>query len=165
MGVDERVQVSASRRIAAPAAEIFQVLVDPENHPVLDGSGMLRPTSDQPVLGRVGDTFTMAMYLPDLGDYLMLNRVIAFERDRLIVWEPTPGDWVASRNAGLPIGAPQGYNWGYRLQPGGEATLVTEIFDCTEADQSIRDAVHDGQDWIPAIQQSLTRLATLVERA
>jgi hypothetical protein len=115
------------------------------------------------VLGRVGDTFTMAMYLPDLGDYLMLNRVIAFERDRLIVWEPTPGDGVASRNAGLPVGAPQGYNWGYRLQPDGEATLVTEIFDCTAADQSIRDAVQDGQDWIPAMRQSLTRLAALVE--
>jgi uncharacterized protein YndB with AHSA1/START domain len=163
MGVDGRVQASASRRIAAPAAEIFLVLTDPVNHPVLDGSGMLRPTSDQPVLGRVGDTFTMAMYLPDLGDYLMLNRVIAFERDRLLVWEPTPGDGVASRNAGLPVGAPQGYNWGYRLQPDGEATLVTEIFDCTAADQSIRDAVQDGQDWIPAMRQSLTRLAALVE--
>jgi hypothetical protein len=31
------------------------------------------------MLGRVGDTFTMAMYLPSIGDYLMLNRVIAFE--------------------------------------------------------------------------------------
>jgi uncharacterized protein YndB with AHSA1/START domain len=165
MDIDERVQVSASRRIAAPAAEIFQILADPAKHPVLDGSGMLRPTPDQPVLGQVGDTFTVAMYLPDLGDYLMLNRVIAFERDRLIGWEPTPGDEVASRNAELPIGASQGYNYGYRLQPDGEATLVTEIFDCTEADQSIRDAVRDGQGWIPAMQQSLTRLATLVERA
>jgi hypothetical protein len=37
------------------------------------------------VLGRVGDTFTKAMYLPALGDYLMLNRLIAFEHDRRIL--------------------------------------------------------------------------------
>jgi hypothetical protein len=35
---------------------------------------------------------------------------------------------------------------------------------CTQADQSIRDAVQDGREWIPAMQQSLARLATLVER-
>ena len=60
---------------------------------------MLAPSPDRPVGGRVGDTFTMAMYLPALGDYLMLNRVIAFEHDRRISWEPTPGDAVAAQNA------------------------------------------------------------------
>ena len=45
----------------------------------------------------------MAIYLPCSAN-LMLNRVIAFEHDRRIVWEPTPGDAVASQNAELPIG-------------------------------------------------------------
>jgi uncharacterized protein YndB with AHSA1/START domain len=159
-----RAQVSVSRSIAAPAAKIFQVLADPANHPALDGSGMLRATSGQAVPSRVNDTFTMAMYLPELGDYLMLNRVIAFEQDRRITWEPTPGDVVASRNAGLPIGGSQGYSWGFRLQPDGETTIVTEVFDCTEADQGIRDAVENGQTWVPAMRTTLDRLAAIVEQ-
>jgi hypothetical protein len=163
MNLSGRVQVSVSRSIAAPAAKIFQVLADPANHPALDGSGMLREAPGQPVPSRAGDTFMMAMYLPELGDYLMLNRITAFEQDRRIAWEPTPGDAVASRNAGLPPGTSQGYNWGYQLQPDGDATIVTQLFDCTEADRSIRDAVQDGQSWVPAMHQTLERLAAMVE--
>jgi hypothetical protein len=163
MDLNERVQVSASRSIAAPAAKIFQVLADPASHPALDGSGMLRAAPDQPVPGRAGDTFTMGMYLPELGNYLMLNRIIAFEQDRRIAWEPTPGDAVASQNAELPVGASQGYSWGFQLEPDGDATIVTELFDCTEAAQGIRDAVEDGQSWVPAMHQTLERLAAIVE--
>ena len=163
MAPSGRVQVSVSRSIAAPAARIFQVLADPANHPALDGSGMLRAAPGQGALGRVGDTFTMAMYLPELGDYLMLNRITAFEQDRRIAWEPTPGDAVASRNAGLPVGASQGYSWGFQLEPDGGATIVTEVFDCTEADQVIRDAVEDGRSWVPVMHQTMERLAAIVE--
>jgi len=138
------------------------MLADPANHLALDGSGMLRGSQDHPVLGRVGDTFTMAMHLPAIGDYVMLNRVIAFEHDRRIAWEPTPGDAVASRTAELPIGASQGYSWGFQLQPDGDMTIVTEIFDCTEAARGIRDAVQDGQAWTQAMGQTLERLAALI---
>jgi hypothetical protein len=161
MNLNGRVQVSVSRSIAAPAAKIFQVLADPANHPALDGSGMLRAAPDQPVLSQVGDTFAIAMYLPAIGDYLILNRVIAFDQDRRIAWEPTPGDAAASRTAELPIGTSQGYSWGYQLTPDGDATIVTEKFDCTEAARVIRDAVEDGQTWIPAMHQTLERLAAL----
>jgi hypothetical protein len=163
MVFDERVRVSVSRSIAAPAAAIFLMLADPANHPALDGSGMLRAAPDQPAPSGVGDTFTMAMYLPGLGDYLMLNRIIAFELDRRIAWEPTPGDATAARNAELPVGTAQGYSWGFHLQPDGDTTIVTEHFDCTEADQAIRDAVDDGREWIPAMQETLERLAAAVE--
>src|ERR1700722_8561624 len=94
MNLSGRVQVSVSRSIAAPAAKIFQVLADPANHPALDGSGMLRAAPGQAAPNRVGDTFTMSMYLPELGDYQMLNRITAFQEDRRIAWEPTPGDAV-----------------------------------------------------------------------
>jgi hypothetical protein len=163
MEIDERVRVSVSRRIAAPAAEIFGVLADPANHTALDGSGMLRGAHNQPVLEKVGDTFTMAMYLPEIGGYLMLNRVISFEPGRQIGWEPTPGDAAAVRAAGLPAGAPQGYSWGFEFQPAGDTTIVTETFDCTEAANGIRQEVQDGRVWIPAMQQTLERLAELVE--
>ncbi|MDR3032513.1 MAG: SRPBCC family protein [Kitasatospora sp.] len=163
MTVNGRVQVSVSRPIAASAAKIFQVLTDPANHPALDGSGMLRVAPDQPALGGAGDSFTIEMYLPDLGDYLMLNRVIAFERDRRIAWEPTPGEARTAEYAGLPVGASQGYSWGFQLEPDGGTTIVTETFDCTDAAQSIRDDVQDGQAWIPAMHGTLEQLATLVE--
>ena len=163
MSLDQRVMVSVSRRIAAQASAIFRVLADPACHTALDGSGMLRGARRPPVLAQVGDTFTMAMYLPALGDYLMLNRVVAFERDRLIVWEPTPGDSVSARNSGLPIGTPQGYRWGFQLEPNGDATIVTELFDCTDAAQSIRDAVQDGQGWVEDMKSTLEHLAALTE--
>ena len=108
MDPNGRVQVSASRSIAAPAARIFQVLADPANHPALDGSGMLRVAPGQPPPQpgwrhvRDGDA------PPDLGDYLMLNRITVFEQDRRIAWEPTPGDAVAWPNAELPVGASRG---------------------------------------------------------
>jgi hypothetical protein len=105
----------------------------------------------------------MAMYLPQLGNYLMLNRIITFEQDRRIAWEPTPGDAAAARNAGLPVGASQGYSWGFQLEPDGDATIVTELFDCTEAAQGIRDAVEDGQSWVQTMHQTLERLAAIVE--
>jgi hypothetical protein len=163
MDLNGPIQVSVSRSIAAPAAKIFQVLADPANHPALDGSGTLRVAPGQPVPSQAGDTFTMAMYLPELGDYLMLNRIIVFEQDQQIVWEPTPGDAVSSRNADLPIGASQGYSWGFQLQPDGDTTIVTEVFDCTDAAQVVRDAVEDGQSWIPVMHQTLERLAATVE--
>lgn len=161
---EERVQVSASRSIAAPAAKIFQVLARPANHPALDASGQVRAARDQSVLSRVGDTFTMEMYVSALGHYLMLNRIIAFEQDRRIAWEPTPGDVAASRNAGLPVGTAQGFSWSFQLQPDGDQTVVTQVFDCTGATQKIRDIAADGQNWVPFMQQTLERLAAMVEQ-
>jgi hypothetical protein len=125
---------------------------------------MLRATSDERVLCRVGETFTMHMYVPAIGDYVMLNRVVAFKRDRRIGWEPTPGDAVASQNAELPIGTPQGYSWDFQLQPDGGTTIVSERCDCSEAARSIRDEVQDGRGWVEAMHQTLERLACLVER-
>lgn len=165
MSLSERVQVSVSRLIRASPSTIFRVLTDPANHLALDGSGMLRGAQDPPALATVGDTFMMSMYLPDLGDYLMLNRVIAFEDDRRIGWEPTPGNASTAQYAGLPVGASQGYSWAFELRPEGDATIVTETFDCTEACSAIRDDVQDGQVWIPVMHETLARLADLVEAA
>jgi hypothetical protein len=65
--------------------------------------------------------------------------------------------------AGLPVGASQGYSWDFQLQPDGETTIVTEIFDYTDAAQSIRDDVEYGQAWIPVMHRTLERGAALVE--
>jgi hypothetical protein len=43
--------VSVSRRIQAPAAELFAVLADPARHPGIDGSGMLRRPGGSQTIG------------------------------------------------------------------------------------------------------------------
>ena len=35
--------LSVSRRIEAPAEQLFALLADSANHPLIDGSGMVRP--------------------------------------------------------------------------------------------------------------------------
>ena len=116
--------------IAAPAAHIFEILACPRRHAEFDGSGMLRGVViDRPISG-VGETFTVEMHR--LGrDYVMINHVVEFEADRLITWEPSPGDIDTAGGDASRIGVPSGYRWGYRLNPEGvTTTLVTEVFDC-----------------------------------
>src|ERR1700733_4373528 len=79
---------SVARTIEAPPQQLFELLVHSANHPVVDGSGMLKPVSDDVVLTGVGDVFTIAMHNPEMGDYEMSNHVAEFEPNRRISWEP-----------------------------------------------------------------------------
>ena len=126
--------VTVSRRISAPAHDIFRVLADPARHVELDGSESLRGAGSTAMIAGVGDVFVMKMYYPHLGDYEMNNHVIEYEPDRLIGWEPEAG-------RGHPDAAPDsaeparwGHRWSYQLTPDGpDATIVTEIYDCSRA--------------------------------
>ena len=53
-------RIELQRTIAAPAADIFSVLCDPQGHVAIDSSGMLQDAEGQPV-GAVGDTFVVHM--------------------------------------------------------------------------------------------------------
>ncbi len=159
---DDCPPVSVSRRIAAPAADIFRVLADPRRHLDLDGSGMLRgAVTQQPVTG-AGQTFTMKMYFERHGDYQMDNHVVEYEQDRLIGWEPESG-------AGHPDKGEDdsrwGHRWSYRLEPDGpDATVVTESYDCSTAPADERDSMDGGRCWIPAMTATLARLDELSTR-
>lgn len=134
--VDTTRAVEASRRIEAPPVRIFEVVASPSRHTDFDGSGMLRgAVADRPIVA-VGDTFTMRMHR--LGrDYLMINHVVAFEPERLVAWEPAPGDVDTAGGDASRIGIPSGYRWGYRLVPDGDgATVVTAFFDCGSEENS-----------------------------
>jgi hypothetical protein len=161
-----RIEVSLS--IPAPAPSIFSIIADPQRHIDYDGSGMLRTAVDgHPITAR-GDRFTLRMHR--LGDdYVMINTVVEFERDRRIFWEPAPGD--ASRTEGndpAKIGIAAGYRWGYLLEPrGGHETMVTEVFDPGPIPPELLD---DGGRWIngantiaESMRATLERLRTLVE--
>jgi uncharacterized protein YndB with AHSA1/START domain len=65
----EHKPITVSRRIRAPASEIFQLLADPGRHRDLDGSGMLRGLVSGTTISRVGGVFVMQMYFAQLGDY------------------------------------------------------------------------------------------------
>jgi uncharacterized protein YndB with AHSA1/START domain len=148
---DERRPVSVSRRIEAPAAAIFKLLADPDRHPEFDGSGMLRTGATNRVIDGVGDVFVTKMYFTAMGDYEMHNRIVLYEADRCIGWEP--GNAKLSRN---------GSRWRFDLAPDGPgATFVTETYDCTDSGERVREAVDNGKAWLAGMTKTLERLDLL----
>src|SRR5580704_3891817 len=91
--------VAVSRRICAPAHDIFQILANPVRHLELDGSGMLRGAVSTTMISGVGDVFVMKMYYSELGDYEMNNHVVDYEADRRIGWERDAGIGTPPRPA------------------------------------------------------------------
>jgi len=150
--------VRVSRRIGAPAAVIFRVHADPGRHTELDGSGMLRgAVNTAPVTG-VGDVFIMKMYFSELGDYEMNNHVVEYELDRRIGWEPAAGrghpDAAAAQDESR-----WGHRWSYELVPhGADATIVTEIYDCSRASADARAEMSNGEVWADGMARTLERL-------
>jgi hypothetical protein len=144
-------RVAVSRRIEADAGTIFAIIADPTRHTEIDGSEMLRGALTETVVAGVGDVFVLKMYLERLGgDYEMANRVVEYEQDRRIVWEPRRHD------VDEPSG---GHLWGYELTPDGEhATVVTEIFDCARWPEEDKPFIDYGRNWIEAMTKTLERL-------
>lgn len=154
--------VSVSRRIAAPAAEIFAVLADPRRHLELDGSSMLRGAVTERPVTAAGQDFVMRMYFERHGDYQMINHVVEYERDRLITWEPESGSGHPDKGAD---DSRWGHRWSYRLEPDGPAaTVVTESYDCSTAPAEERASMDDGRVWIPAMTATLARLDEVCTR-
>ena len=125
----ERMEVQ--RTIAAPAADIFAVLCDPQGHVAIDASGMLQGADGEPA-GAVGDSFVVHMDRESLNDfplgkYDVTVHIITFERGREIAW-----------NLGPDIPFPHFY--GYRLEPGEDGvTNVTSYYDWSKISGDIKD--------------------------
>jgi hypothetical protein len=132
--VAERIEVR--RRIAAPAADIFAVLCDPDGHVAIDSSGMLQGAEGDPVVAG-GDSFVVHMDREALNDYPQLGKydvtvsIREFTPNRLISWT------VLGQ-----IRPPIGHVYGYRLESDedGESTVVTSFYDWSHIDQKWRDA-------------------------
>lgn len=159
---DDYRPVTVSRRIAAPAAVVFAVLADPRRHVDLDGSEMLRGAVTDAVVTKVGDVFVMKMYYSEHGDYEMNNHVVEFEPDRRIGWEPVAG-------RGHPDESTAAESWGHRwvfdlVADGSDATVVTEIYDCSRAPNEERRSMGDGQVWLEAMTATLERLDAVATR-
>lgn len=106
--------LSATRTVAAPATEIFDLLATPRRHSEFDGSGSVRGAQERtPERLSPGAKFGMQMRigLP----YKILNEVVEFDEPHRIAW----------RHFG-------GHVWRYLLDPLDEQhTRVTEQFDTT----------------------------------
>ena len=153
--------VSVSRRIEVPAEQLFAVLADSANHPLIDGSGMVRQPSPSVVVSGVGDAFVMNMRHERFGYYQMRSEIVEYEAGRRLVWEPVR---VAGPDEEADAPESGRYRWGYELAPdGADATMVTESFDCTRSDGDLREAVKEGEGWRDAMTASLGKLELLAK--
>ena len=145
---------TVERFIAAPAAEIFDLLADPSRHREIDGSGTVKgpPAGSQRL--RLGSKFGMSMKA-GIG-YTMENTVVEFEENTLIAWQPRP----AQSLVGLFIG---GRIWRYHLHPQEGGTMVRESWDINQerfpiAVRSLRSKTVD------AMTKTLDRIAQQLEK-
>jgi len=145
--------VSVSRRIAAPAHEIFLVVARPMLHPEIDGSGMVRATNAPPIVS-AGDAFVVRMHNDEFGDYEMRNEVVEFIEDRLIAWAPKRHDLVDDVD--------WNHRWGWQLTPEGALTQVEGFFDCTRVPEDGQRILRGGEWARPILERSLERLEALV---
>jgi len=127
----ERIEVP--RTIAAPAADIFAVLCDPQGHVAIDATGMLQDADGDPARA-VGDSFVVHMDRESLNDYPLGKydvtvSITQYEQDKLIAWT------IFGQ-----LKPDIGHVYGYRLEPTDDGTLVTSFYDWSEIDQHWRDA-------------------------
>jgi uncharacterized protein YndB with AHSA1/START domain len=107
--------VSVERVVAASPEKIFDVLADPAEHPVIDGSGTVRDTRGAaPARLSLGAKFGMSMRIGI--PYAITNTVVEFEEGRRIAW----------RHIG-------GHRWRYELEPVDGGTRVRETYDWSRA--------------------------------
>lgn len=156
--------VSVSRHIEVPAERLFALLADPANHPLIDGSGMVRELVAAVTLTGTGDTFRMNMHHDEWGDYQMHNEVVEYQAGRLLVWQPARVDVSGAEQQEVIRSAR--YRWGFEFVPDGpDATMVTETFDCSRSPEELRDAVREGEGWRDAMTASLVKLELLARAA
>ena len=153
--------VSVTRHIEVPAERLFALVADSANHPLFDGSGMVRTPAPGVMVSGVGDAFVMDMHHDRFGDYQMRSEVVEYQAGRRLVWEPARVADPGGEGDAPPSGR---YRWGFEFSPDGVgATMVTESFDCTRSDADLREAVSEGEGWRDAMTASLVRLELLAK--
>ncbi|WP_114202761.1 SRPBCC family protein [Janibacter anophelis] len=147
--MDETRVASATRTIAAPAAEIFEQIADPANQPAWDGNDNLAAAESGQRVRAVGDVFVMTLTKDGVQRD---NHVVEFEEGRLIAWRPSE-----------PGATPPGHLWRWELRPLDDGrTEVTHTYDWTQLvdEQRFARARRTTSD---RLQASVDRLAALFD--
>jgi uncharacterized protein YndB with AHSA1/START domain len=112
---DTRYLVTVRRTIAADRQTLFDVIADPAQHPLIDGSDSVRALRDgAPDRLALGATFAMDMHLA--ADYRIVNQVIEFDEPSRIAWRHF-----------------NGHVWRYLFAEVDAGTEVTEQWDARAA--------------------------------
>jgi len=125
---------TVERIIQAPPEAIFALLVDPQKHREIDGSGTVRDAKGTSQRLTLGSSFGMSMKmgLP----YSMVSTVIEYEENRRIAWQ-TRGPTRIGKLVGGRI-------WRYELEPVDSGTRVRESWDISEESGATRSLVRKG---------------------
>lgn len=118
--MSEESKIVVTRRIDAPAKDIFEVLTLPANHVQLDGSGFIRAVKHGDRIQETGQVFSMEMEGEHMGgEYVTENHVTAYSDNQMVGWQTAPEGKE-----------PAGWEWLYQLQAdGADATDVTLTYD------------------------------------
>jgi len=140
--------VTASREIAAAAAEIFELIADPSQQPRWDGNDNLSQAPSGQRVHAVGDVFVMTLTRGSVRH----NHVVEFVEGQRIAWRPS--------EPGQP--AP-GHLWRWVLEPiDASRTRVTHTYDWTQLTDENRIPRAEATT-ADKLQASLDRLADLAE--
>jgi uncharacterized protein YndB with AHSA1/START domain len=110
--------VSARLLVAAPAATVWELIVEPSHQPAWDGNDNLGSAETGQRVRAVGDVFRTTLSKGAVRE----NHVVELEEGRRIAWRPAE-----------PGSQPFGHLWRWELEPGPDGTtLVTHTYDWTE---------------------------------
>lgn len=146
--------MAASRFVQARPEQVFALLSDPARHQETEPNDWVgEAVSPEPITG-VGQVFGIRMFhLNAGGHYRMDNRVIAFEKDRTIAWEP--GQYGKDGHLGTG-----GWTWRYDLAAQDGGTEVTLTYDWSAVPQPQREEFGlppFGQEFLEESLDSLAR--------
>ena len=137
---------SASIIINAPVSRIFDVIANPQMHPIIDGSNSVRSVIKGPARLTLGSKFGMNM---EIGvKYRITNTVVEFEENKLIAWRHL-GRWI----------------WRYELKEiSATQTVVIESFDGTKTPLNLWLKVRKAYPYTQkAVAKTLVRLKEYCE--
>ncbi len=104
----ENTTATATREIPASAADIFDLLSNPQRHSETDASGSVRSADFGERLQKVGDSFRMNMVKGDGSEYQTENTVFAIQQNKVIGWK---------NEKNLTSDVVVGAKWLYELEP------------------------------------------------
>jgi uncharacterized protein YndB with AHSA1/START domain len=145
--------VTVERVIPAPPEKIFELLVDPERHRDIDGSGTVREAKGESQKLELGSKFGMSMKMGV--PYSMVSTVVEYEPNRRLAWQ-TRGPGPIGRHVAGRI-------WRYELEPVEGGTRVRESWDIRQESAVTKPVVRLGANKTREnMEKTLARIEELV---